>query len=116
MTDGQIAAMSLFGKTTGTLGVSQSGNSRRIYFTAAGKTKQGMEIDIANVWLRAIWDANGLAKFYYSTDGVNYDPFGDPYNITNFNNNLAAKIGIYTANDTEDGGFIDVDWFHYGVN
>lgn len=116
MTDGQIAAMSLFGKTTGTLGIVQSGSSRHFYFNAAGKTKQGQDIDVANVWLRAIWDANGLTKFFYSTDGVNYDPIGDPYNITNFNNNLAAKIGIYTANDTEDGGFIDVDWFHYGVN
>lgn len=116
MTDGQIAAMSLFGKTAGTLGVAQSGSSRRLYFSAAGKTQQGQEIDIANVWLRAIWDANGLTHFFFSTDGVNYDPFGEPYNITNFNNNLAAKIGIYTANDTDDAGFIDVDWFHYGVN
>jgi beta-xylosidase len=117
MTDGQIAAFSLFGKTTGTVGVAQSGNSRRVYFNSAGVTKQvGQEIDIANVWLRAIWDANGLAKFYYSTDGINYDPVGDPYTITNFNNNLAAKIGIYTASETDDGGFIDVDWFHYGVN
>jgi beta-xylosidase len=116
MIDGQTTGFSLFGKTTGTLGVEQSGNSRKIYFNAAGKTKQGQEIDIANVWLRAIWDANGLAKFYYSTDGVNYDPFGDPYQITNFGNILGAKIGIFTSNDVEDGGFVDVDWFHYGVN
>lgn len=116
MTDGQIAAMSLFGKTTGTLGIEQSGTSRRIYFNAGGKNIQGQEVDIANVWLRAIWDANGLAKFYYSTDGVNYDPIGTPYQITNYSNDVAARIGIYTANDIDDKGFIDVDWFHYGVN
>lgn len=116
MTDGQIAAFSFFGKTTGTVGIVQSGSARHFYFNVAGKTKQGQEIDVANVWLRAIWDANGLAKFYHSTDGVNYDPLGEPYNITNFGNMLGAKIGIYTSNETEDGGFVDVDWFHYGVN
>ncbi|WP_162847184.1 glycoside hydrolase family 43 protein [Mucilaginibacter gracilis] len=116
MTDGQIAAMCLFGKTTGIFGVKQNDNLRHIYFSAGGITKQGLQIEIANVWLRAIWDANGLAKFYYSTDGVNYDAFGDAYSITNVDNDGAAKIGIYTASDNESGGFIDIDWFHYGLN
>jgi beta-xylosidase len=116
MTDGQIVALSIFGKTTGTAGIVQAGIARHFYFSAAGKTIQGEVIDVNNVWLRAIWDANGMVKFYNSTDGVNYDPLGEPYAITNFGNILGAKIGIYTANDNIDNGFIDVDWFHYGVN
>jgi beta-xylosidase len=117
MTDGQIAALSLFGKTSGMISVIQNGNSRRVYFNAGGKTMQGtQDIDIDNIWLRAIWNANGLTRFYCSTDGVNYDPFGEPYAITNFSNNMGAKIGIYTSNESPDNGYIDVDWFHYGVN
>jgi beta-xylosidase len=115
MTDGQIAGLSLFGKTITTLGIVQSGSSRRIYFGADGKTKEGQEIDIANVWLRSIWDANGLAQFFYSTDGMNYDPFGDPFSITNSDNDSGPKIGFYTADDSGGTGFIDVDWFHYGT-
>lgn len=115
MTDGQIAAFCLLGKSPVTIGVIQSGNTRRLYFNAAGKTTDGQEIEIANVWFRATWDANGLAHFLYSTDGVNYDNFGEPFTITNFDNNLGARLAIYTVDENAGTGFLDVDWFHYNV-
>ncbi len=115
MTDGQIAALALFGKTSAAIGVTQIDNAKHFYFSGNDTKAEGPEITIANIWLRATWDANGLAHFFFSTDGYNYDPLGNAFTITNFGNYLGAKIGIFTANDTQESGFVDVDYFNYEV-
>jgi hypothetical protein len=115
MADGQMAAMGVFGKNTAEVGVATTLDGQYFYFNENGKITMGPGIDkiIRTVWLRSEWDVTGIAHFFYSTDGLNFTKTGEQFQITNFGNYLGAKIGIYTANNVVEKGFIDVDWFHY---
>ena len=115
MADGQVAGLSLFGKTYGAVGVSQTGSARSFYFNETGNVTPGAAIadSTVEVWLRASWDASGLAQFSTSLDGQTFADLGTAYQITNSGNYLGAKIGLYTANDKQENGSIDIDWFHY---
>jgi len=117
MADGQVAGLSLFGKTYGAVGIEQMGNARSFYFDETKKVIPGAAIpeSTTEVWLRASWDASGLAQFSTSTDGTSFNPVETPYQIANSGNYLGAKIGLYTANDKQESGYIDIDWFHYDV-
>ena len=115
MEDGQVAALCLFGKTYGAIGITQAGKLKRFYFNNTGAQVTGPEVNRNEVWLRSSWDAAGKAQFFYSTDNVGYQALGGEFTITNFGNYIGAKIGIYTANDLEEKGYIDVDWFKYDM-
>jgi hypothetical protein len=57
-----------------------------------------------------------LLIFILAPDGSHFTPLGDKFQITNFGNFLGAKIGIFTANDKEEKGFVDIYWFRYDAN
>lgn len=115
MADGQVAGLALFGKTSGIAGVKQVETTRFFYFSENGKmiSKDELPIEGKVIWLRATWNVAGLAHFFYSINGKDFSPIGTPYQITNFGNFLGAKLGIFTANDKQENGFVDVNWFHY---
>lgn len=118
MSDGQVAGLCLFGKTSGTIGIQQKGNIRSFYSNLDRKITEGLTVERAlhTVWLRSSWNVSGESHFFYSTNGTQFLPLGGSYQIVNFGNFLGAKLGIYTANEKEDNGYIDVDWFHYDRN
>jgi beta-xylosidase len=115
MEDGQVAALCLFGKTYGAIGIMQTGRLKRFYFNDTGVQLNGPEVSQNDAWLRSTWDAAGKAHFYYSTDNVSYQPLGGEFTITNFGNYIGAKIGLYTVNDSAQKGYVDVDWFKYDM-
>ncbi|HEX8356984.1 MAG TPA: hypothetical protein VF610_06225, partial [Segetibacter sp.] len=98
-------------------GVRQEVINRSFYFSENGKITLGTNIPTSAkvIWLRATWDVDGVAHFYYSINGTDFTPIGKPYQITNFGNFLGAKLGIFTSNDEEESGFVDINWFHYDV-
>lgn len=36
-----------------------------------------------------------------------------PMKAANFRGDM---VGMFTYNDWEQGGFVDIDWFHYHIN
>jgi len=115
MAEGQTAALCLFGKKFGSIGVQQTGNSRHFYFSNSGVITTGVDISTTDIWLRTSWDAAGLSHFFYSTNGVDFEALDGEFSVTNFGNYIGAKIGIYTANDLKESGYIDIDWFKYDL-
>ena len=118
MKEGQVVGLSLFGKTAGTVSVKKTQNDQRFFCNLAGIITEGDKIkaSTAYVWLRATWDIEGKATFYYSTNGNEFNRLGGVYQIVSFSNSLGAKIGIHTSANEEEKGFVDVDWFHYDAN
>ncbi len=112
MADGQVAGLCHFAKDHSTLGVRQQGAVRALEFTRNDQAAPGPVITSGRIWLRSEWGLDGLSHYSYSTDGKNFTPFGEPYQLT-WGNYRGDRIGIYSFNDKADAGYVDVDWFHY---
>lgn len=74
-------------------------------------------LDGNDIWMRIDADFNpgkDIAKFYYSIDGNNWNPVGGDYKmIFDFSRMfMGSKFAIYNFATKENGGFIDVDYFH----
>jgi beta-xylosidase len=115
MVDGQRVGLCFLGRTYGAIGLVYGPSGRTFFVSNSGQAKLGPSIaDYAKtVWFRVSWDVNGVAQFQYSTDGRNFTPFGNTYQITSFGGFLGAKLGIFTNNDERDAGYVDVDSFRY---
>jgi hypothetical protein len=64
------------------------------------------------IWLRSSWGLDGLSHYSYSTDGRNFTPFGEPYQLA-WGDYRGDRIGIFTFNNKSDTGYVDVDSFIY---
>ena len=64
--------------------------------------------------LRVHIDKDGLARFSYSTDGLTFTPYGEPYQLV-AGNFRGSRVGIFCYNDNADGGYADIDYFDYYV-
>jgi beta-xylosidase len=115
MVDGQKAGLCFLGRTYGSIGVVRKAGNTSFSFDDNGHTTAGPNLagNIGAVWLEAEWGTAGEARFSFSTDGRRFLPLGDTYQITSFGGFLGAKLGIYTSNDSQDAGYIDVDSFRY---
>jgi len=112
MADGQVAGLCHFSADDGTCGVRQTGAVRTLEFTHHRDRIPGPALAGARVWLRSEWGLDGRSQFFYSTDGINFQPFGRPYPLS-WGHYRGDRIGIYSYNDRADAGYVDVDWFHY---
>jgi beta-xylosidase len=117
MADGQQAGFGFLGSTWGTIGVSQAQGVRHFVFNENATSTTGPTIGpaVTTVWLRtswsASWTATGPASFQFSTDGTSFSSLGPAFSITDFGAYLGAKIVIYTVNDAQEAGYVDVDEF-----
>lgn len=66
------------------------------------------------VYLRTTFEADAMARFYYSTDGQKYQTIGVPYQLV-AGNFRGAMIGLYCYNEQEDNGYADFDFFDYNI-
>ncbi len=112
LTDGQKAGLAHFAKTYACLGVRQEGVVRTLEYDNNGKITAGPELVGKSLWLKSTWGADGLSQYAYSTDGVTYTPFGDPYQLT-WGNYRGDRLGLYSFNNKAAAGYVDVDFFHY---
>lgn len=65
--------------------------------------------------LRATINTTGFAVFGYSTDGRQYTPYGEPYQLV-AGNFRGAMVGIFCYNDNSDDGYADIDYFDYKIS
>lgn len=118
MAEGQKAGLAHFngGKNYAFLALVKQENEFRLEFEMDGETVKGrtLPLDVSSVYLRTYMDMDNKAYFQYSVDGVTFRNCGNVY-LMKSGNFRGDMIGLFTYNDLESKGFIDVDWFHYYV-
>jgi beta-xylosidase len=112
MADGQRAGLCHFATSSSAIGVYQEGNRRTLEFRLNDKVEAGPELKNGNLWLKSTWGLDGKNQFFYSTDGISFIPFGTTYQLA-WGNYRGDRIGIYSFNDKNDAGYLDVDFLHY---
>ena len=86
--------------------------SALLSYSNNGKDTSGIGVHSKFIWLQSIWDASGISRYAFSTDGKSYQTFGRSYQLT-WGSYRGDRIGIFNFNRKEDKGYIDVDWFRY---
>ncbi|MBS1564217.1 MAG: glycoside hydrolase 43 family protein [Bacteroidetes bacterium] len=113
MADGQFAGLTHFSTTSYSLfGIKQKSEIKTLVYDNNGLDSSGIEIKDTSVWLRSIWDVNGVSSYFFSIDGKSYQAFGSTYQLT-WGSYRGDRIGIFNFNSKEDKGYVDVDWFKY---
>jgi beta-xylosidase len=111
---GQEAGIAHFAKTFCTFGVVQTGTIRALVYNNNGHKMPGPSVSQNTLWLRSTWDFSGQNQFAYSLDGIAFSAFGNPYQLS-WGSYRGDRIGLFTYNNAQDGGFLDVAAFSYKV-
>ena len=114
MADGQRAGLCHYSKTYALLGVSQTAKTQRIEFESGTDFITGPELTGEWLWIKSTWGLDGISRFYFSTDGQSYTPFGNPYQLA-WGSYRGSRIGIYSFNNLSDTGHIDIDEFNFFI-
>ena len=118
MSNGQKAGLAHFngGKTYAFIAVVKQENELRLEFEINEQSVGGEVFSYGQdcIYLRTSMGVEDKATFQYSWDGMTFYNLGGIYPMTsaNFRGDM---IGVFTYNDLEESGFVDVDWFHYLV-
>lgn len=110
----------------GTVGVQmEEDGSRYVAMTAASgdgaeTTVERIRYEGDIVYLKIKFDfedSADTAEFHYSADGNRWETIGRPqqlkYTLDHF---MGCRIGLYNYATKEAGGFVDFDYFRYGMN
>ncbi len=115
MQNGDEAGITHFAKAFARIGIQQTGSVRSLVYSQDGVTDSGHVIAQDSVQLRSTWDLSGVCHFSYSLDGQTFTEFGRPYRLS-WANYRGDRIGVYIFNDRGDGGYVDLDFFHYSLS
>jgi len=110
--DGEVAGICHYAKDASTFGIRREGKVVTLESSVNGKFTKGPAITSPKIWLRSTWGLDGLSRYSYSTDGKNFTPFGEPYQLT-WGDYRGDRIGIFTFNNKGTDGYIDCDSFTY---
>lgn len=115
MEDGEQAGLCLFGIHASWIGIVQTGDTRRLVFSAGSEKIEGPILTKNDLQLQ-MHVAAGQVTYAYSLDhGKSFEPLGDSSPFY-FNWWKAARPSIFNFNTNDTApkpGMIDVDWFHY---
>ncbi|NDW17640.1 beta-xylosidase [Dysgonomonas sp. 216] len=112
MEDGQVAGLCHFARASAYIGISETNGSMNIVFSGNGKS-ENIEIGrTKNIWFRSVWGLDGINKFSYSTDGKTFIELGTPFQFT-WNDYRGTRVGMFTYNEKNENGYVDVDYFEY---
>jgi beta-xylosidase len=118
MSQGQCAGLVHFngGLDHARLSVVCRGETRAIVYQSAVPADRGIDLPNSQraVWLRSRIDRDAKTTFEFSLDGHAFTPHGAVYELT-WGNYRGDQVGLYTYNDREDRGYVDIDWFRYSV-
>lgn len=113
MADGQFAGLTHFSTTSNSLfGIRQENGIRSLVYSGNGKDTIIVTVTGATIWLRSTWDAGGISRYAFSTDGKAYQTLENTFQLT-WGSYRGDRIGIFNFNNIEDKGYVDVDWFRY---
>ncbi|MCD7962174.1 MAG: hypothetical protein LUF90_01175 [Rikenellaceae bacterium] len=112
MKDGQIAGLCHYAATYAYIGIKKKYAETFIIFNE-NENIESNKIDTENeIWLRSVWGLDGICRFYYSMDGKKFQDFGKEYRFT-WGNYRGTRIGLFTFNEKNEEGLIDIDYFEY---
>jgi beta-xylosidase len=115
MADGQRAGLCMFDDSPGWIGVEQKQDERWIVCSISNHETRGPSIKEYDIWLRASI-INGIANFFYSTNGEHFASFGQPITLRS-SWWKGARPGLFTFNlkiqNNQPLGIADFNWFHY---
>ena len=112
MANGQFAGFSHFGTSYCALGVKQTDGNRTIILNNNNKMTTGEQITSDIIYLQSTWGLDAICQFAYSTDGKTFTNIGDPYKLA-WGHYRGDRLALFSYNDLEDAGHIDVDSFHF---
>ncbi len=114
MAIGQEAGLVHFngGKDYCTFGVIQTEKGKLLKYNDNDKISTGETINTSTIWIRSVIDNQDVNSYFYSTDGITFQPYGGKYNLK-WGRFRGDNIGIYNYNNLEEKGYVDIDWFHY---
>lgn len=113
MAEGQYAGITHF--STGnysTFGIKQNKGERYLLYNYGEEICENIKINEDYIWLKSVWNINGVNNYYFSTDGNLYLPYGGNSKLT-WGSYRGDRIGIFSYNTLEERGYIDIDWFRY---
>ena len=113
MANGQHAGLSHFGSPNySAVGIICKDSGKFVEFNLKGKITDGLAISGNDLWLRSIWGLDGKSEYSYSTDGKYYITIGNVYQMM-WGSYRGDRLAVYSYNDTNEEGYVDVDFFHY---
>lgn len=121
MTDGQVAGLSHFngGKDYACISVSKNGSNLSIVYKSKNGKNDELTVNLGNIsskqrtiWLKTEIDFSGIAVFYWSTNGKKYNLCNEEY-LLKWGNYRGSRIGIFTYNNKQEKGYIDIDYMTY---
>lgn len=121
MTDGQKAGLTHFngGRDYACLGVYRKNGKYLIYIESKNSDKKVIHIDedelskrIKYLYLKTEIDFNGNATFSWSTNNRTFKKLSFIYQLK-WGNYRGSRIGIYTFNNIQEFGYIDISNFVY---
>ncbi|MCS3795093.1 glycoside hydrolase 43 family protein [Niastella sp. OAS944] len=113
MANGQFSGLTHFSTTSHSLlGLKQENGMRSLVYSFNGKDTTVVTVTGKSIWLRSTWDANGISRYAFSTDGRLYQTLESTFQLT-WGSYRGDRIGIFNYNTKEDKGYVDVDWFRY---
>lgn len=112
MVNGQVNGLCIVNNNMGLLKVVQKGDERCVEITIGGNTNTIEPIHKNKVWLKAVSE-NNVYQFFFSTDGKNYKPAGEKFEVKGWMNWRGVEIGLFCWNNKAHAGYVDVDWFRY---
>ena len=115
MADGQVAGLCHYSGPNSTIGVRREGSSNIIEFSHNGTFTRGPRITSRKLWLRSSWGLDGLSRYAYSTNGITFTEFGEPYQLA-WGDYRGDRIGIFTYNNKAKAGYVDCNSFTYDFN
>lgn len=112
MIDGQKNGLCHFSSQHAAIGIVKEGNTRYLEYRKNNHITRGTQIRSPFIWLKSEWGLDGISRFYYSFDGDQFIPFGEPYPLV-WGNYRGDRLGIYCFNDKTEKGYVDIDYFYY---
>ncbi len=108
MVEGQIAGICHFSRDFCELAVRQQ-DGRWIYaYEAASASTSALAWSGTLLYLRLEWNAQGLSRSLFSTDGELFTAIGGSHTLQ-FSDYRGSRLGIFTRNDSGEAGWVDVE-------
>jgi beta-xylosidase len=112
MADGQRAGLVHFSATYRSIGIKQKSGIRSLIYEVDGREAKGPTIIDTAIWFKSVWGYDGISRFAYSLDGKKYTLFGPAYQL-GWGFYRGDRIGIFSYNQNQEKGYVDVDFFNY---
>lgn len=118
MKNGNIAGFGIFQFPYAYVAVKKENKGKKIIMCNNGEIIESLDLTSEDnkLWVRTrITDKDFTAKFYYSTDGIQFHQIGNTLNMGLGLDWTANRFALFNFTQDSEGidGYADFDWFHF---